>query len=134
MKKNVGLWIDHREAVMVFASPEGEVIKKISSAAEKHAGRIDGERSTAPYESQLVHADDSQQRALTGHLNHYYDEVIADIHDAESILIFGPGEAKTELKNRMQLSKANCSAVIVEAADKMTDPQIAAKVWDYFKI
>ena len=133
MKKNVGLWIDHREAVMVFDSSAGAVIKRISSGAEKHAGRVDGVRSTVSYESQLVHADDSQQRAFTGHLNHYYDEVIACIHEADSILIFGPGEAKKELKNRLELSKANRPKVTVEVADKMTEPQIAAKVWDYFK-
>ena len=31
-----------------------------------------------------------------GHLANYYDELIACIGDAETILIFGPGEAKRE--------------------------------------
>lgn len=39
------------------------------------------------------------KNALKGYLNFYYDEVISFIRDAESVLIFGPGEAKTELKN-----------------------------------
>jgi hypothetical protein len=44
------------------------------------------------------------------------------------MLIFGPGEAKGELKKR--LKKANLSGRIVgmETVDKMTDHQIAAKV------
>jgi len=40
-----------------------------------------------------------------GHLANYYDEVIACIGDAETILIFGPGEAKGELKKRMERDK-----------------------------
>jgi hypothetical protein len=37
-----------------------------------------------------------------GHLNIYYDAVTACIRDAESILIFGPGEAKGELQKRIE--------------------------------
>ncbi len=39
------------------------------------------------------------RETFTGHLNIYYDEVISCIRDAESILIFGPGEAKGQVKN-----------------------------------
>ena len=133
MKTTVGLWIDHREAVMVFISPEGEVIKEIRSDVEKHAGRINGARSTASYEARQVPADDRRQSFFSGHLDSYYDEVIASIRDAESILIFGPGEAKDELKKRIERHKASSRIVEVETADKMTERQIAAKVRAYFK-
>jgi stalled ribosome rescue protein Dom34 len=32
----------------------------------------------------------------------FYDAVIACIREADSILIFGPGEAKNELENRLE--------------------------------
>ena len=41
------------------------------------------------------------KRQATAHLNTYYDKVIAYIRDAESILLFGPGEAKGELEKRL---------------------------------
>jgi hypothetical protein len=63
-----------------------------------------------------------------GHLANYYDEVIACIGDAETILIFGPGEAKGELKKRMERDKIGIRIVAMETADKMTEPQIVAKV------
>jgi hypothetical protein len=88
--------------VIVAVSEKGEETREITSGVEKQPGRFAGVRSTTPYESQLVSADDSRQRKFTGHLNDYYDEVIASIRDAESILIFGPGEAKGELKKRLQ--------------------------------
>ena len=133
MKTTVGLWIDHREAVMVFISPQGEVTKEIRSDAEKHSGRIDGVRSKTSYEAQQVPADDRRQSSFTGHLNSYYDEIIACIREAESILIFGPGEAKDELKKRIEKYQPSKRIVAVETVDKMTERQIAAKVRKYFQ-
>jgi len=46
--------------------------------------------------------DDSRQRTLTGHLNRYTDAVIACVGDAESILIFGPGEQRANYKNALR--------------------------------
>jgi hypothetical protein len=65
-------------------------------------------------------------------LHKYYDEVIAAIRDAESILIFGPGEAKGELKKRLEKDKLGGHIIAVETIDKLTDRQIAAKVREYF--
>jgi hypothetical protein len=59
--------------------------------------------------------------------------VIACIRDAESILIFGPGEAKGELKKRLERNKLGGRIVGIETIDRMTDRQIAAKVRRYFK-
>ena len=133
MKTTVGLWIDHRKAVIVVLTDEAEEIKLIISKVEKQPGRPGGVRSKTPYESQLLRADDSRQRKLTGHLNIYYDAVIACIRDAESILIFGPGEAKGELKKRLETKKLSGRIVGIETIDKMTDRQIAAKVRQYFQ-
>lgn len=133
MRKTVGVWIDHRKAVIAVVSDKGEETKVIRSNVEKQPGRFDGVRSTTPYEPQQVSADDSREREFTGHLNSYYDEVIAFMRDAEAILIFGPGEAKGELKKRIEKYKPNECIVAVETVDKMTDPQIAAKVRDYFR-
>lgn len=133
MKKTVGLWIDRRKAVIVAVSEKGEETKVIDSNVEKQPGRFAGVRSTTPYESQLVPADDSRERKFTGHLHSYYDEVISAVFDAESILIFGPGEAKGELKKCLERNKIGGQIVTMETVDAMTDRQVAAKVREYFK-
>jgi stalled ribosome rescue protein Dom34 len=122
MKKTVGLWIDHRKAVIVFVEGKEEEIKLISSKEEKQHGQSGVSKP----------ADDIRQRELTGHLNSYYDEVISCIRDAESILIFGPGEAKGELKKRLEKDNHGARIVGIEPSDKMTDPQIVAKVREHF--
>jgi hypothetical protein len=132
MKTIAGLWIDHRRAVIVLVSDKGEEAKVIESNVEKQPGRFAGVRSTTPYEAQKVPADDSRERGFTDHLRGYYDEVIAALHDAESILIFGPGEAKGELRKRLEGDQLRGRIVAVETADKMTDHQIAAKVREFF--
>jgi hypothetical protein len=102
------------------------------SKIEKLLGRSGGIRSTTPFESQKVPADDSRERKFRGRLNIYYDAVKACIRDAESILIFGPGEAKGELKEHLKKHKFGVHIVGIETVDKMTDHQIAAKVRQRF--
>ena len=131
MRTKVGLWIDHRKALIVAVTDKGEEIRLIISKVEQ-PGRSGGMRSTTSYESQLVPADDSRERRSMGLLNIYYNAVIACIRDAESILIFGPGEAKGELKKRLEGDKLGGRIVSIETVDKMTDRQIAAKVRQQF--
>jgi len=132
MKREVGLWIDHRKAVIMVVTDHGEETKLIISKAEKQLRRSGDSPMKGPYESQQVPASDSRQKTFTGHLNIYYDAVIACIRDAESILIFGPGEAKGELKKRLERDKLDGRIVGIETVDKMTDHQIAVKVRQYF--
>ncbi len=69
MKTTVGLWLDHRKAVIVSISDLGETAKLIISRVEKQLGRPGGIRSTTPYEPLQVPSDDRRQRKLTGQLN-----------------------------------------------------------------
>ena len=128
MKKRVGLWIDHKKALIVAVTDKGEEMALIISRAEKQFRRSGDSPLKGDYESQQIPSDDRRQRTFTEHLNLYYHAVIAAIGDAESILIFGPGEAKGELKKHLERKKLGARIAIVETADKMTDRQVAAKV------
>jgi len=132
MGAKVGLWIDHRKAIIVAVTDKGEEIGLIISKAEKQRRRSGDSPLKGPYEPLQVPADDSRQKTFTGHLNIYYNAVIAGIRDAESILIFGPGEAKGELQKRLKRNNLGGRIVGIETVDKMTDRQIAAKVRQYF--
>ena len=127
MKRQVGLWIDHRETLIVFIGDDGEETRRIESGMEKHVRFSGGNRS------EEGSADDQRDRQFASHLNRYYDEVITNIRDAESILLFGPGEAKGELEKRLATKGLGGRIVGVETVDKMTDRQIAAKVREHFR-
>jgi hypothetical protein len=131
MKFKAGLWIDHRRCVVVLIKNNKIEKKIINSNTERHLRRIGGKSSITSFESQKVKADGRQERHFTAHLNTYFDEIISYIHDAESILIFGPGEAKGELLKRINKNKISGQIKEVETTDKMTDSQIAAKVKEH---
>jgi hypothetical protein len=133
MKTKVGLWIDHKKAMIVAITDQGEELKLIVSKVEKQLQRSGDSPLKGRYEAQQVPADDSRQKAFTGHLNIYYEAVMAALRDAEFILIFGPGEAKVELKKRLEKNHLGGRIAGVETVDKMTDRQIAAKVRQYFE-
>jgi stalled ribosome rescue protein Dom34 len=125
MKRQVGLWIDHSQAVIVTVAKEGEEIKRITSNMEKHVRFVSGS-------SEDGSAEDARDRQFENHLNRYYDEVIAVIREADSIQIFGPGEAKGQLQKRLEGENLMGHIVAVETVDKMTDRQIVAKVRQRF--
>ncbi len=133
MNKKIGIWIDHRKAVIATVSDETEETLAILSGVDKQPGRSEGVRATHPYEAQKVPADDRREHAYANHLNQYYDKVISLIREANAILILGPGEAKNELKKRLERIKLGEAVVVTETADKMTDRQVVAKVRAYFQ-
>jgi hypothetical protein len=133
LKAEAGLWVDHREALIVVLSETGEETKRIQSNVQKQLRRT-GEPSTGRFEYQEVPADDSRQRAYTGYLARYYDEIVAYLRNAGAVLIFGPGEAKGELKKRFEMEKTGAHIVTMETTDKMTEPQIVAHIRHHFEL
>jgi hypothetical protein len=127
LKKSAGLWIDHRKAVIVIVTEAGEEIKEISSNMGKHV------RFTGGTASEDGSTEDVRDRQFGNRLNSYYDAVIANIRGADSIQIFGPGEAKGELVKRLEHDGVKERILSVETMDKMTDRQIAAKVREHFQ-
>ncbi|MBI5298405.1 MAG: hypothetical protein HY869_23250 [Chloroflexi bacterium] len=128
MNKQAGLWIDHRKAIIVLITDEGEEVKKIVSDIEKHV------RFTGGDGSEDGSSEDVRDRQFGNHLNSYYDQVIAVVRDADSIQIFGPGEAKGELEKRIEHEGLKANILAVETVDKMTDRQITAKVRERFPV
>jgi hypothetical protein len=126
MNHKVGIWVDHKRAVIVFVSAGRVTTKTLESEIGAHphySGHQDG-GGEKKYEER--HGQ---------HLDQYYDEVISQLGQPEALLIFGPGEAKLELKERFGRSKAHSECTLdIETTDKLTDPQIVAKVKDHFEI
>jgi hypothetical protein len=134
MNDHAGVWIDHRKAVIVGLTPDGELTTLVLSKVEKHLQRSGDSRMKGSYEALQVPADDSRQRALTGELNMYYDAVIAVMRNYANLLLFGPGEAKGELNARLTKLKLGARVVAVDTEDKMTDRQIIAKIRTRFGV
>jgi stalled ribosome rescue protein Dom34 len=134
MNTKIGLWVDHRKAVIVNFTKEGENIQKIESGTGRRVRYRGTSNTKSPFSSQYQQGDDQLDNKFTEQLNKFYDEVINQIRAAEAILIFGPGEAKGELKKRLEHQGLSAQIVAVETEDKMTDRQITAKVRERFLV
>lgn len=132
MKTNAGLWIDHKKAVIVLLLGQMEQEKVIESKVEKQRKRSSSLPLGNSSDSRQMPAEDAQKREYIRHMNVYYDEIIAFIKNVESIFIFGPSEAKLELKKRIEKKRLGKRVAGIEAADKMTNPQVAVKVRKFF--
>lgn len=128
MSENVGIWIDHRKAIVVRISDKGAEMSLTISGVEKQLRRAGDSPLKGRFESQKVPADDSRTRAFVGQLNIYYDTVIASIKNVDLIQIYGPGIAKTELKKRLVKLGLGKKIIGLNNADKMTNAQFTAKV------
>ena len=124
MKTNIGLWIDHRKAVIVSLTDKVEKTRRIISQMERHV-RYSGGATEAG-------GEDQRDSRFADHLHKYYERVVSYLRNADSILILGPGEAKGELKTCLESEALGGRIVGLETADKMTDHQLAAKVREHF--
>lgn len=129
----VGVWIDHRETTLVFVSEAAVRVSRVRSRVERHPRRSSLPAS-GPYEAQLVQADDSRERRYSGLLARYYDAVITRVATAPAILICGPGEAKGELRKRLERTPLPDRVVCLESAQRMTDRQLVRRVREHFRV
>jgi len=132
MAMDVGLWIDHKKAVIVRLGDKGEEVQQVESGIEGHVRYRGATRPKTPYSAQYQQGDDQLDKQFTQHLNKFYEKVISLIRGADAVLILGPGEAKSEFGKRLTHSKVGVKIAATETADKMTVRQIAAKARDYF--
>lgn len=132
MTNRVGLWIDHKQAVIVTVHEKGETVQKIESGAKRIEWRGKGRRRAADG-AQYAQGEDQLDNQFMEQLKRYYDRVAVLLKGAGSVLILGPGEARTEFKSRLEREKGPPREIQVEPADKMTERQIVARVREHFK-
>lgn len=128
MSVKAGVWIDHRQAVLVVLTDKGQEIRKITSdIADTGRPSSGNAHSSHDYVS-----EDSQERKFEADLKVFYDQVIDGLQGAQTLLILGPGEAKVEFRKRLESKKQNGIHLDVITADKMTEGQLVAKIVQYF--
>ena len=116
--------MDHSNAHLIeFSTAEGYEEKRVIASKFTHAAK---EHSQGKSEN-LMHNKERHQQS------EYYKELGVVIRNYDSVILFGPTEAKSELLNTLK-EDHNFSKIKVEIknTDKMTDNQEQAFVRDYF--
>jgi stalled ribosome rescue protein Dom34 len=126
MSHEVGIWIDHRKAVIVTVSGAHVRTKTLVSDVGRHTHYAGSQEGGGEKKYEERHSQN---------LDRYYDDVISQLGEPDALLLFGPGEAKLQLKDRLGRSNVLSDCIVaVESADKLTDPQIVAKVKAHFGV
>jgi hypothetical protein len=131
----VGIWLDHRRAVLVYVLEKDSQVRTLNSHVEKRVRLAGGSRGKEPYAPQDIRQDSKQDERIAHQLKEYYERIIRIIGQPEELYIFGPGEAKQELARRVAAHKElGDLAPAVETADKLTVPNIVGKVREHFQL
>jgi hypothetical protein len=126
MNHDVGVWIDHKRAVIVSIAGGHVTTRSLESEVGSHPHYSGSQEGGGEKKYEQRHSQD---------LDRYYDDVIGQLGKPDALLLFGPGEAKLQLKERLGRSKElSASIVAVESTDKLTDPQIVARVKEHYGI
>jgi hypothetical protein len=131
MDRNVGLWIDHKQAYAIwYDDGKVEVIpSQIEPSAHFSGGTRLGGKQNSKADTEL-----RQNDRFRSQLKKYYQQVISVLKNADLIFIMGPGKAKIEFEKVVKKNKVMEGRVLkVETADKMTKNQMVAYVKNFYK-
>jgi hypothetical protein len=135
MKNQVGIWIDSEKAMIVSVNGENSSIKTIESTVENRVHHEkEGDKGTFSGGQHMNNESKFDERRKH-QLNDFLNEVTAALQKEDSIYIFGPAETKTHLKNRLEADNKKAiekKIITMEAAERMTDNQLVAKVVDFY--
>ncbi|GAB4446957.1 MAG: hypothetical protein Kow0070_10920 [Anaerolineales bacterium] len=131
MDRNVGVWIDHKQAYLIWYK-EGrvDVIPSNIEPPEHFSGGTQlGGKLNQKGDMELRHNDRYKVK-----LTQFYRRVMDALKDADSVFVMGPGEAKIEFEKTLKRHKAMQNRLLkVETADKMTKNQMIARVRQFYQ-
>ena len=136
-KPYLGVWLDHRQAYLIWLDGNGECEVEYREGhypqdGEKPgravAGRAGAYGGVAPH----VHLEEKRHREA----KLFYEEIFRFVRSkAKHVYIFGPGQARAELHRRLTAHKDFEGRVhAVESAGRMTRAQMVARVRRFFKV
>ena len=134
MKKNIGIWIDTKQAVIIKLSNESHSIKVIESNIETRE-RVPGEsKKFGRFGGQYMTFEKNKLNKKNEQTSHFIKNLFKEVQNCNSIVLFGPSKMKNifekELKNNMQLAN---KLVGVSNSKLLTENQMVAWVKDFYK-
>lgn len=132
--KNIGVWIDKEKAHVVTIEKGNEMFNTIISEVENFhpAGGFGlgfrGSPQDALPEGKYLEREKHQ-------LKSYFNNIVSEIKDADTIAIFGPAQTGKKFKKELNehFKDVNSKVKEVKKVDSMTKNQVIELVRNYFK-
>jgi hypothetical protein len=135
MKKQVGIWMNTDKAVLVnLLDGKEDKVQTIESEVESRPHNPRDEKPGAKTGSVLLDMDKKMTQRKIHQLHEYFEKVIHCItSDTGEIFLFGPANTKKHFEKELKKHPVYHDRKLdIEAADKMTQPQMIAKVKKHF--
>lgn len=134
MKKQIGVWINLKKAVITSLEENNHEVKTIYSSIEGRE-RIPGEKKAfTRFGNQVLEFGKKKQNRLANEKKEYLKKVLNELKGADEIVLSGPAGMKTELEKLIQDDTVLSSRLKgVETTDSMTENQIVAWLKKYFE-
>jgi hypothetical protein len=121
-KQFAGVWLDNQKAIIITNSAEEGndqyAIKEHIKATEHHGGGSEHSMNNAKQSDTLK----------------YFKSVSNVLLNYDEILVFGPGKSQEQFQHHLQEgSQFKSKQITLESAEALTDPQMIAKVREFFK-
>jgi hypothetical protein len=135
MKNNnkIGVWMDHSAAKFIKIDTSVESIEIINSDYNSNP-REDGHGADGSrFGSTSTNNEHKKNQQEIEKTKQFYKKCEEQLQQYDSILLFGPTNAKNEFKNILDENKNFADkSIFVESADKLTDNQLLEFVNKYF--
>ena len=116
-KQAAGVWVDHQKAIII-TKDNGEFAVK--------------EKIEAPGVFQ-TESELHKNNAKHGDMISYFKSLSGHLHPYDNILLFGTGIAQEQFHNYLnEDAKFTGKQITIENTGHLTDPQMLAKVRDFF--
>ncbi len=135
MKKQIGIWMNTDKAVLVkLLDGKEDTVQTIESNIESRPHNPREDKPGSKTGAVLLDLGKKMTHRKNHQMHDYFEKVMHSLNsDAGEIYLFGPSTTKKhfgkELKKHPEYSSKK---VEVEPADKMTKPQMIAKVKKHF--
>jgi hypothetical protein len=132
--KKIGVWLDHHKASFISYEPLNEHVQTIHSNLDPNQIRVDGEGADGSRWAWAMSNNEwHKNHKAMEEIDKFYDTLSKLLEEYDEILLFGPTDAKRELKNKLCADKHfDKKTIHVESSEKMSDNQMLAFVRNYF--
>ena len=133
IQKPVGIWLDYRDAYIVFINNGSEKTLHLTSHIDE-SHPVGGSGTSTPYGAQEAISETKYLHRRQQQEKQYYLSIIEKLSPRDGIYIMGPSQAKIGLEQEMSKKPGQAGKIMaVESCNRITDNQVKAKVRDFFK-
>ncbi len=128
-----GIWIDQKEAIIVFLDNEKEKVINVNSHVD--VGNVKGGAgNSTPYAMQDAVSESKFMEKKKHQMHEFFQNIIEKIGDSDEFFILGPAEAKYGLQKEINKNPIlKRKLIMVQTVDSMTKNQVIARVKAFFR-